>query len=63
MLMRARADLSQAVVAERLAVSRPTITAWEGGDSEPPALDLLRLADLYGVDINVLTGRATLPLE
>jgi len=63
MLMRARVDLSQAQVAEALGVRRPTVTAWENGDAEPKALDLQHLADLFGVDINVLTGRATLPLE
>lgn len=63
LLMRTRAGLSQGAVAEHLSVTRQTITAWEGGDSEPPALDLQHLADLFGVDINVLTGRAHLPLE
>lgn len=63
MLMRARAGLSQAQVGESLGVRRPTVTAWESGDAEPKALDLQRLADLFGVDINVLTGRAHLPLE
>ena len=63
MLMRTRASLSQANVAETLAVRRPTVTAWENGDAEPKALDLQRMADLYGVDINVLTGRALLPLD
>jgi len=62
MLMRSRAGLSQLQVAERLEVRRPTVTAWENGDAEPKALDLQRMADLFGVDINVLTGRAQLPL-
>lgn len=61
--MRTRAGLSQGAVAERLAVTRQTITAWEGGDSEPPAIDLQRLAALFGVDVNVLLGLAALPLE
>lgn len=63
LLMRTRASLSQAQAAESLGIRRQTMTAWEAGDSEPPALDLQRMADLYGVDINVLTGRALLPLD
>lgn len=60
-LARAYARLSQASVAATLGVSRPTITAWEAGDAEPLAIDLQRLADLYGVEIAMLTGRAPLP--
>jgi transcriptional regulator with XRE-family HTH domain len=59
-LARAYARLSQANVAAALGVRRPTITAWEAGDAEPMAIDLLRLADLYGVDINGLMGRGPL---
>lgn len=59
-LARAYARLSQASVATTLGVSRPTITAWEAGDAEPMAIDLLRLADLYGVDLNGLMGRGPL---
>lgn len=63
MLMRARAGLSQAQVAEQLGVHRPTVTAWENGNAEPKALDLQKMADIYDVDINVLTGRLALPLD
>jgi DNA-binding XRE family transcriptional regulator len=60
-LGRAYARLSQASVATALGVRRPTIAAWEAGDAEPLAIDLQRLADLYGVEIGVLTGRSPLP--
>ena len=60
-LGRAYARLSQASVATALGVRRPTIAAWEAGDAEPLAIDLQRLADLYGVEIGMLTGRASLP--
>lgn len=61
--MRTRAGLSQERVAASLGVRRPTVTAWENGDAEPKALDLQALADLFRVDINVLTGRALTPLD
>lgn len=60
-LLRGRMKLSQDRVAEALGVRRATVTAWEGGDSEPLALDLQALADLLGVDMAVLTGRVPLP--
>lgn len=60
-LARAFARMSQASAATALGVRRPTIAAWEAGDAEPLAIDLQRLADLYGVEIGVLTGRAPLP--
>jgi len=60
-LARAYARLSQATVATALGVRRPTIAAWEAGDAEPLAIDLQRLADIYGVEIGMLTGRASLP--
>jgi transcriptional regulator with XRE-family HTH domain len=60
-LARAYARMSQASVAKALGFRRPTITAWEAGDAEPLAIDLQRLADLYGVEIAMLTGRAPLP--
>lgn len=59
-LARAYARLSQASVATTLGVSRPTIMSWEAGDAEPMAIDLLRLADLYGVEITGLMGRSPL---
>lgn len=58
---RERARLTQDVVASRLEVRRPTIGAWEAGGAEPLAVDLLRLADLYGVTLDQLAGRAPLP--
>jgi transcriptional regulator with XRE-family HTH domain len=58
---RGYAQLTQASVAESLRVRRATIAAWEAGDAEPLAIDLQRLADLYGVEIAMLTGRSSLP--
>lgn len=60
-LLRMRVKLSTYEVADRLSVSRVTVNAWEAGRSEPQALDLAALADLYGVTLDELTGRAPLP--
>lgn len=58
---RERAGLSQAAAAEALGLHRHSFINWEGGSTEPLADDLLRLADLYGVTLDELTGRAPLP--
>lgn len=60
-LARERSGKAQGDVAEVLGVSRPTMSAWERGLAEPLALDLLQLADLYGVTLDQLVGRADLP--
>lgn len=48
-------------MAERLGVTRATVIAWEGGTTEPPSIDLQRLADLYRLTLDQLIGRASLP--
>lgn len=58
---RGRAQLSQEAAGERLGLSRVTITKWETGVTEPLAVDLQRLADLYHLTLDQLTGRAPLP--
>ena len=41
--------LTQAEVAERIAVSRSTYTRYERGDTEPDLATTLKLARLFGV--------------
>lgn len=60
-MARLRAGLSQDDVAAQLEIRRATVGAWESGDSEAPTGDLLRLADLYHLTLDQLTGRAPLP--
>lgn len=60
-LARRRAGLHQDHVVAALGVTRPTLSAWERGRTEPLALDLSHLADLYGITIDQLVGRAALP--
>lgn len=49
-LKRCRTDksLTQAQVAEKLHVSRKTISGWENGRSYPDINSFVKLSDLYG---------------
>lgn len=47
--LRLRRDLSQATLAERIGVSRPTIWSWEKGKSLPKGLRILALAEALQV--------------
>lgn len=60
-LARAYARMNQDEAAAGAGVSRKTVSLWETGVHEPGALDLLHLADLYGVGVEALCGRAPLP--
>lgn len=60
-LARAWAGLSQEATAKALDVARPTLWAWESGGTEPLAVDMQRLADLYKLTLDQLAGRAPLP--
>ena len=42
---------------ERLGVSQPTLSAWEGERKSPPIDSLENMADLYGVSADFLLGR------
>lgn len=54
-----RGDLTQAGIAKRLGVSSKTIEGWEAGVSLPSGSSLLRMREVFGVDINVLlTGQS-----
>ena len=47
--------LTQAQLAQRLGVSRPTVTQWESGAREPRSVDaLVRLADALGCTLDWL---------
>lgn len=54
---RKRAGYSQKEVAEALNVSQGAVSSWERGRWEPDSNSLARLADLYGVSVDVLLGR------
>lgn len=54
---REAAGLSQSQVAKLLEMHRPTITELEAGRRRIVAEELVRLADLYGVSLDWLTGK------
>ncbi|QZN92940.1 helix-turn-helix domain-containing protein [Limosilactobacillus panis] len=47
-------DWTQQVVAEKLGVSRKTISSWENGRSYPDIFMLVQLSDLYHVSLDDL---------
>lgn len=44
-------------VAKRINVSKSTISMWENGHRTPDIFVLMQLSDIYGVDLNHITGR------
>ncbi len=55
---RLKAGLSQAVAAERLGVSAPSVSQWETGATQPKSSRLLDIASLYGCTVDeLLTGQ------
>lgn len=54
--LRRKAGLSQEQLAERLEVTRQTISKWEGGHSVPDLEKLRAMAAVFGVTLDELTG-------
>ncbi len=54
--LRKQAGISQEKVAEYLGVSRQAVTKWENDISKPSTSNLIKLAELYKVHIEELTG-------
>ncbi len=50
--------LSQKELAEKIYVSRPTITRWENGNRLPDSAMMLRLSKILGIDVNTLLSAA-----
>lgn len=57
---RRRCGMSQEKLAELVGVSRQAVTKWEGGQSAPNTENLFRLAEIFGVTVDLLldTGEA-----
>lgn len=56
--LRNRENLSQSELADRLGVSKSTISMYEVGKREPDFETLETIADFFNVDINFLLGKA-----
>ena len=57
--LRKNAGLSQEDVAQKLYVSRQSVSKWENGGAEPGIANLKALAVLYGVSVDELLGGVT----
>ncbi len=55
--LRAERGLSQGKLAEAVGVTQQCVSKWERADGEPTLSYLWKLADLFGVSIDVLCGR------
>lgn len=51
--MRKRAKLSQQDLADKLFVSRSTVSRWENGELTPSIVNLKEMAKLYGVSVGL----------
>ena len=60
---RENAGLSQGQVAKLLNMHRPTVSEIEAGRRKLTADELVRFADLYGVSLDWLTGKAAETLD
>ena len=59
--LRSEHDMSQEELAEAVGASTATITNWENGETMPTLKTAIKLADLFGVSIDLLAGRAPAP--
>ena len=56
MYYRKKKGLSQEKVSEYLEVSRQAVTKWEANTSRPSSDNLIKLAQLFEVDVDTLLG-------
>lgn len=62
---RKKANLSQAILAQQVAISPQAVGKWERGESMPDITTLNRLAEILGVDLNYFSDsfQSSSPLE
>lgn len=53
-VLRQRKRISQEVLAQKLFVSRQSVSKWENGDAEPDIDKLISLSDIFAVDLDFL---------
>ena len=57
--LRKAAGYSQEDLAEKLEVSRQAVSRWEAGSTLPDAVNLLKLSDLFCVNVDALLREET----
>lgn len=60
-MLRKERHLTQGQMAEKLGVSRPSYTCYELGNSSPTVATLVKIADLFEVNLDYLLGRSDDP--
>lgn len=60
---RAQSGLTQEEVAEQIGVTRQAVSKWEKGESMPDVESCIRLADLYGVCLDILLRNMNLEIQ
>ncbi|MBO7149356.1 MAG: helix-turn-helix transcriptional regulator [Clostridia bacterium] len=55
--LRQNANLSQSKLAKELGTSQANLSRWEKGLIEPSILECWKIADFFGVSIDVVCGR------
>ena len=53
-IFRKQNNLTQEDIAEKLGVSRQAVAKWERGETQPDVESCIKLADLYGVSLDML---------
>lgn len=61
--LRSEAGLSQGDLAEKLEVSRQSVSKWETGQSVPDLDKIIKLADLFGVSVDELVRDGASPFQ
>ena len=57
-IIRTEQGLSQRTLADKMFVTQPTVARWESGIRLPDAVMITRLAEVLGVDVNILIAAA-----
>ena len=58
MTLRKKAGLSQEQLADRLGVTRQSVSKWESGSAVPELVKLIALSDMFGVSVDYLVKDA-----
>ncbi|MDE7099413.1 MAG: helix-turn-helix domain-containing protein [Ruminococcus sp.] len=57
-ILRKQKGLTQEEIAEKLGVSRQAVAKWERGDTMPDIESCIKLADIYGITVDLLVRNA-----
>lgn len=59
--LRLAGNYSQVDIAEKLSVTKQTVSNWENNNIQPSVDMLVKIADLFGVSTDYLLGRESIP--